>query len=150
MARAAPPEPTGPHPRMLLDKDLRAQWKAMAKLDAGPVVGAIRLCADARQSRDHDRALYQGSEWAKVLQACLVAWAATDSKEDAQTALRFFTALIDDLDRVGDGRGGDAAAQRDSGYAIRNLGPYTAIAYDWLHDIMPPELKQRARQRFKA
>ena len=150
VAHAAPPEPTGPHPRMLLEKDLRAQWKAMAKLDAGPVVGAIRLCAGARESRDHDRALYQGSEWAKVLQACLVAWAATDSKDDAQTALRFFTALIDDLDNVGDGRGGDEAARRDSGYAIRNLGPYTAIAYDWLHGIMPPELKQRARQRWKA
>jgi hypothetical protein len=135
---------------MLLDKQLRAQWHAMAKLPAGPVVGAIRLCEEARTTRDHDRALYQGSAWARVLQACLVAWAATDSKDDAATAVKYFTALIDDLDRLGDGRGGDDAAQRDHGYAIRNLGPYTALAYDWLHPLLPPELQARARQRWKA
>ncbi|HEY5946936.1 MAG TPA: hypothetical protein VIV40_15640 [Kofleriaceae bacterium] len=152
VAHATPPEPTGPHPRMLLDKELRSQWRAMAKLNAGPVFGAIRLCEDARVSRDHDRALYQGSEWAKVLQACLVAWVATDSKDDAATAIKYFTALLDDLDRLGDGRGGDAAAQRDHGYAIRNLAPYTALAYDWLHGhpLMTPELKERARQRWRA
>jgi hypothetical protein len=149
-ALAAPPEPQGPHPRMLLDAELRAQWKAMAKLPAGPVVGAIRLCEDARVGNDHERALYQGSEWARLLQACLVAWAATDSKDDAATALRYFTALIDDLDRVGDGRGGDEAARRDHGYAIRNLAPYTALTYDWLGAQMSPELKARARQRWKA
>jgi hypothetical protein len=152
VAHAAPPEPKGPHPRMLLDTELRAQWRAMAKLPAGPVVGAIKLCEDARMSRDHERALYQGSEWARVLQACLVAWAATDSKDDAATAVKYFTALIDDLDIVGDGRGGDESARRDSGYAIRNLAPYTALAYDWLsgHPLMTNELKARARQRWKA
>jgi hypothetical protein len=151
-AHAAPPEPTGPHPRMLLDKQLRAQWRAMAKLEAGPVVGAIRLCEQARTTRDYDRALYQGSAWSRVLQACLVAWAATDSKDDAATAIKYFTALIDDLDRIGDDRGGDTAAQRDHGYAIRNLGPYTALTYDWLkgHPLLTPELQQRARQRWKA
>ena len=124
----------------------------MARLPAGPVVGAIRLCNDARTSRDHERALYQGSAWARLLQACLVAWAATDSKDHAATAVKYFTALIDDLDRIGDGRGGDNAARRDSGYAIRNLGPYTALAYDWLHEhpLMTRELKARARERWKS
>jgi hypothetical protein len=137
---------------MLLDKELRAQWRAMAKLPAGPVVGAIRLCEEARTTRDHDRALYQGGEWSRVLQACLVAWAATDNKEDAATAIKYFTALIDDLDRIGDGLGGDKSAQRDHGYAIRNVAPYTALAYDWLHGhpLLTPELQARARQRFKA
>ncbi|HEX5062540.1 MAG TPA: hypothetical protein VFV99_24375 [Kofleriaceae bacterium] len=152
VAHAAPPEPNGAHPRMLLDAELRGQWKAMAKLSAGPVVGAIRLCEDARTTNDHDRAQYQGSEWARMLQACLVAWAATDRNEDAATAIRFFTALLDDRDTIGDGLGGDTAARRDSGYALRNLGPYTALAYDWLynHPLMTPELKERARQRWKA
>jgi hypothetical protein len=137
---------------MLLDRDVRAQWKAMARLQGGPVVGAIRMCEEARTSRDHDRAQYQGSAWARVLQACLVAWAATDSKDDAATAIKYFTAVLDDLERVGDGRGGDEAVRRDRGYSIRNLAPYTAIAYDWLHahPLMTPELKARARQRWKA
>lgn len=133
---------------MLLDAELRAAWKASQ--DRGPVKGAIALCQNARETSDHERAVYQGAEWAKVLQACLVAWAATDSPDHAKVAIRFFTALLDDLDRVNDKQGGDKAVQGDSGYPIRNLGPYTAIAYDWLHAQMPEELKARARQRWKA
>jgi hypothetical protein len=151
-AAAAPPEPSGPHPRMLLDNELRTAWRAYAKLSAGPVIGAIRLCDEGRTTKEHDRALYQGSEWSKLLQACLVAYAATDSKEHAAGAIKFFNALLDDLDAVGDARGGDEAVRRDRGYSIRNLGPYTALAYDWLsgHPLMTPELKAKARQRWKA
>jgi hypothetical protein len=149
---AAPPEPTTQHPRMLLDRDLSMQWKAMARANGGPVVGAIALCDQARVSRDHDRAQYQGSAWARALQACLVAWAATDSKEHAATAIKFFTAMLDDRDTIGDGRGGNEVLRRDRGYGIRNFAPYTALAYDWLHGhpLMTPELKARARERFKA
>ena len=149
-AHATPPEPSGAHPRMLLDAKLKAAWKASS--DRGPVKGAIALCQDARDTRDHDKAVYQGAEWSKVLQACLVAWAATDKPEYAQTAIRFFTALLDDLDTIGDKQGGDKAASRDNGYAIRNLGPFTALAYDWLHAQpgMTPALRERARERWKA
>src|SRR4051812_23125415 len=151
-AHAAPPEPSGPHPRMLLDDKLRATWKAMAALEHGPVVGAIALCTDAHDTPEHDRAVYMGAEWSKVLQACLVAWVATDKPAHAETAIKYFTALLDDLDKVGDKQGGDTAANRDSGYAIRNLAPYTALAYDWLHDVkgMTPALRQKARQRWAA
>jgi hypothetical protein len=148
VARAAPPEPSGAHPRILLDPSLRAAWKAAADA-GGPVSGAIELCDE---DRDHERALYMGSEWSKMLQACLIAWAATDSAKHAATALKYFTALLDDLEMLGDGKGGDKAANRDSGYAIRSLGPYTALAYDWLHDArgMTPQLRARARQRWAA
>jgi hypothetical protein len=137
---------------MLLDAELKAAWKASAKEQRGPVVGAIKVCANARDTRDHDRAIYQGSEWSRILQACLVAWAATDDPKHAATAIRFYTALLDDLDVIGDKQGGDAAARRDSGYAIRNLGPYTALAYDWLHSApgMTPALREKARQRWAA
>jgi hypothetical protein len=152
VASATPPEPAGPHPRMLLDARLRAAWKAQASNAHGPVVGAITLCEDQLNTGSHDRALYMGSEWSKMLQACLVAWAATDKPAYGATALKYFTALIDDLDVLGDGKGGDHAASRDSGYPIRNLGPYTALAYDWLHDFpgMTPELRARARRRWAA
>jgi uncharacterized protein (TIGR03382 family) len=143
-------DPTGPHPRILLDSQLRDAWQQQAKAAHGPVKGAMALCEDARITKEHDHAVYQGSEWAKVLQACLVSWAATDSKDDAATAIRYFSALLDDLDAVGDHRGGDEAARRDDGYAIRNLGPYTALAYDWLYDRMSPELRAHARARWKA
>ncbi|MGH2898798.1 MAG: hypothetical protein ACRDMZ_09010, partial [Solirubrobacteraceae bacterium] len=120
-AAAAPPEPTGPHPRILLDANLRAAWKSALESKRGPLVGSIVLC-DEDSERKHEGALYMGAEWSKMLQACLVAWAATDKPAYATAALRYFTALLDDLEKIGDGKGGDKAAIRDSGYAIRNLG----------------------------
>ena len=151
VAHAAPPEPSGAHPRMLLDEEMRTAWKAQATAERGPIPGSIALC-ESGATRKHDGAVYQGSEWARLLQACLVAWVATEKPEHAATAVKFFTALLDDRDKIGDGQGGDRSATRDSGYAIRNLGPYTALAYDWLHNApqMTPALKARARQRWKA
>jgi len=149
--QAAPaPEPTGPHPRIVLDGSLKAAWHAQAGDEHGPVIGSIKLCANARETKEHDSGVYRGSEWVKVLQACLVAWAATDSKDDATTAIRFMTALLDDQDMIGDGKGGDNIVRHDDGYPIRMVGPYTAIAYDWLHDLMPPALRDKARGRWKA
>ncbi|HEX7704534.1 MAG TPA: hypothetical protein VF403_27530, partial [Kofleriaceae bacterium] len=150
-AYAAPaPEPTGPHPRIVLDADLKAAWHAQAGLEHGPVIGSIKLCANARDTHDHDAGVYRGSEWVKVLQACLVAWVATDNKDDATTAIRFMTALLDDQDKIGDGKGGDDIVRHDDGYPIRMVGPYTAIAYDWLHELLPPALRDRARSRWKS
>jgi hypothetical protein len=153
-ASAAPPEPNGPHPRLLLDAKLRAAWKsqAQAKQRGGPVGEAVALCEEDHTRHNHDDAVYMGGDWAKMLQACLIAWVATDKPAYLTSSLKFFTALIDDLDKVGDGKGGDQAASRDSGYPIRFLGPYTALAYDWLHDApgMTPELRARARRRWAA
>ena len=151
VAHAAPPEPSGPHPRMLLDKELQIAWKTQAQDQRGPVVGAIGLCMSG-QTGAHDRGLYQGTEWARVLQACLVAWAATNDPQHATTAIKFFSALLDDKERIGDRMGGETAVQRDSGYVIRNIGPYTALAYDWLHDApgMTPALRLHARELWAA
>lgn len=142
--------PIAPHPRMLLDAPLREAWRAQAKVPHSPVAAAISLCSEAGTTAKYDHALYQGSEWARTLQACLVAWAATGEARHAATSIKFFTALIDDLDQVGDKKGGDRAGWRDSGYAIRMLGPYTALAYDWLYDQISPELRAHARQRWAS
>src|SRR3954469_59746 len=91
VAAAAPAEPTGPHPRILLDAKLRAAWKAGVDKGHGPLIGAANLCDEDRSRRDHDGALYMGAEWAKMLQACLVAWAATDKPAYAASALKYFT-----------------------------------------------------------
>jgi hypothetical protein len=136
----------------LLDIDLRAEWKASLEKRRGPLAGSVTVCDEDRSGHDHDGAGYKGSEWSKMLQACLVAWAATDKPEYASSAIKYFTALIDDVEKIGDGKGGDTAISNDSGYPIRNLAPYTAIAYDWLHDQpgMTPQLRARARQRWAA
>jgi hypothetical protein len=152
IAIAAPaPEPSGPHPRILLDEPLRTAWRAAAKRDGSAVAKAIARCADTRgRPHEHTRDSYMGFDWSTSLSACLIAWAVRGSDEDARQAVVYIQALLDDLERVGDGKGGEAAVRRDTGYAIRSMPPYVAIAYDWLHDhpALTPALKQRIRERF--
>ncbi len=150
---SAQKEPTGAHPRMLLDDELRAAWKQAAKQKGSAVATAINACDDlTKDPAQYKRDLYMGLDWARYIQQCLVAWAATGKDAYAKTTIRYFTAMIDDLDNVGDGKGGDKAAWRDSGFAMRAMGPYTALAYDWLHDhaLMTDALRTRARQRFQS
>jgi uncharacterized protein (TIGR03382 family) len=148
----AQPEPSGAHPRLFLDDAMRAAFKKQAK-QAGPVKTAISYCSAASGGgRKYDNDRYMGFLWSSNVQACLVAWAATGDDGHAKTAIRYFTALLDDQDNVGDGKGGDNTVRRDSGYAIRLIGIATALAYDWLHDhkLMTDALEEKARGRFKA
>jgi hypothetical protein len=150
---AAQREPSGPHPRILWDAALGKAWRAAAALPDSPVARAIARCEQLGAApNDFARSGYMALDWAHYLQACLVGYAAVGKDAYAATAMRYFVAMLDDLDTVGDGKGGDQAAWRDSGYAIRAMGPYTALAYDWLHDhrLMTAALRARARQRFAS
>ena len=151
-AAGAEPPPKGPHPRLFLDDKLRSTWKSQIK-QGGAVSRAIATCGKvAGDGGAADRDKYMGFDWSGNVQACLVAWAATGNDAHARTAMRYFVALLDDLETVGDGKGGDATVRRDHGYAIRLIGPTAALAYDWLHDhpAMTDAIRTRARQRFQA
>jgi hypothetical protein len=150
---ALPPEPAGPHPRLFAEPGTLDALQQAARRRGSVVARAVTNCgriADAPAEFARDG--YMGLDWARSLQTCLVAWRATGEDRHAQTALVYFKALLDDRTTIGDGAGGDASARRDSGYAIRALGPYTALAYDWLHDhpAVDEALRARARQRFVA
>lgn len=152
-ASAAPPEPSGPHPRMLLDAKKRAVLKERARDPNSAISRAVRQCAKVGSNLQQEaKNLYMGLDWAAHATNCALAWHATGDAAHAKTAIHFFTALLDDWEHVGDGKGGDSAARHDSGYAIRALGVHTALVYDWLHDApgMTPALLAKARQRFQA
>ncbi len=146
-------EPSGPHPRLYSDSATTSGLKDRARVRNSFVARTVERCQQISDSpSEFLRDGYMGLDWAQHLQSCLVAWRATDREAYARTAVRYFKALIDDLTVVGDGKGGDNAARRDSGYAIRAHGPYTALAYDWLYSRpeIDAEFRARARQRFKA
>lgn len=148
---AVPPEPSGPHPRLFHEPGTTEALRAAAQVRGSATARAVANCgriasAPAEFARDG----YMGLDWARSLQTCLVAWRATGEDRHADTALVYFRALLDDRTTIGDGAGGDESARRDSGYAIRALGPYTAVAYDWLHARIDEPLRARARQRFAA
>jgi hypothetical protein len=152
-ARAAPPEPTGPHPRLWLDATTRSSMKALAQREGNAISRAVRQCNRLRGSlRAEARNRYMGLDWAAHTSNCAIAYQATGETSHAETALHFFNALLDDWETVGDGKGGDAAARHDSGYAIRAFGVHAAIAYDFLHSApgMTQVLLAKARRRFRA
>ena len=65
-------------PRVLLTPALRARWQALATVKGSSVEVSIRHCADvAARPKEFAPSGYQQLDWAKHLQACLVAWAAT-------------------------------------------------------------------------
>ena len=136
---------------MLLDAELRAALHAQAQPNVahGPVRGAIAICDEARTTDKHDKAIYQAGDWSSTLEACLVAWAATDEPAARQDRDEVLHRAARRSRRGRRPQGGDAAVRRDAGYAIRNLGPYTALAYDWLHDA-PGMTAGAARPRARA
>jgi hypothetical protein len=148
---AVPPEPSGPHPRLFHEPGTTEALRASAGVRGSATARAVANCRRiAGSPAEYARDGYMGLDWARSLQTCLVAWRATGEDRHADTALVYFRALLDDRTTIGDGKGGDESARRDSGYAIRALGPYTAIAYDWLHARIDEPLRARARQRFAA
>lgn len=152
-ALAAEPAPKGPHPRLFLDSGtaeaLAQQWTD----PSSPVARGAKRCKAAREHpAKYSEGGWQGFEFVTTLSSCLVAWKAGGDAADLGTAIQYFRVLLDDYQSVGDGAGGDDVVRHDSGYAMRTFAPFSALAYDWLHDApgVDEELRSRARQRFAA
>ncbi len=152
-AAAAPPEPQRGHPRLFLDDATRAALQAAASRPGSAVARAITRCERIHDNPgDYTDGGFQGLYFAENFGACAIAYIATGDDTHGDEAVRFFHVLLNDYQTVGDGAGGDDVVQHDSGFAMRAFGPYTAIAYDWLHDHpdVGDDTLALARRRFKA
>ena len=151
IARAEPP-PRGPHPRIFLDAATLAKLREQAKTDGTGAARAIAQCADVRDNPNEYRNSGTGFTWGSVVSSCGLAWQLRRKNEDAQTGIRYLTAMLDDDTLLGDHKGGDGVVRHDSGYWMRMFGPHAALGYDWLHDApgMTPALRAHAAARFAA
>lgn len=150
---AAVAAPSGAHPRLWLDSDTKQGLKEQAAIPNSPVArGAARCSAARTDPSEYEDGGWQGFEFVLTLSGCLASWAATNSADDLETAIKYWNVLLDDYAKVGDGAGGDDVVTHDTGYAMRTFAPYSAIAYDWLHDApgVSEELRAHARARFDA
>ncbi|WP_395678380.1 hypothetical protein [Inquilinus sp.] len=153
--------PSGPHPRIWLTPQIVASWQAIQSVPNSPVNRAIAKCNDARlDPADYSDGQFQGFRWVEALDACLVAYKTTKSTQHRDTAIKYWTALMDDAQTVGDGDGpcypntcGSPTpfgiAAQDAGYSMRTYVAWTALGYDWLHDDLSPTLRARYAVRFK-
>lgn len=145
--------PSGPHPRLWLDTETKQGLKAQASVTGSPVARGAARCTSARTDpSEYADGGWQGFEFALTLSGCLGSWVATGNSDDLQTAIKYWTVLLDDYSTVGDGAGGDDVVTHDTGYAMRTFAPYAAIAYDWLHDApgVTEAMRAHARERFDA
>ena len=150
---AAVAAPSGAHPRLWLDSATQQGLKEQASISNSPVArGAARCSAARNDPSEYEDGGWQGFEFVLTLSGCLASWAATNSADDLETAIKYWNVLLDDYSTVGDGAGGDDVVTHDTGYAMRTFAPYSAIAYDWLHDApgVSETLRAHARDRFNA
>jgi hypothetical protein len=152
-AWAAQPPPSGAHPRIWLDAATVSGLKAQPGTGKGPVArGAARCTAARTNPNEYATGGWQGFEFVTTLSGCLASWEATGNTDDLATAIKYWNVLLDDYQKVGDGAGGDNVVTHDTGYAMRTFAPYSAIAYDWLHDApgVTESMRAHARARFDA
>lgn len=140
----------GGHARILLSEERMQSMRALAKSNHPTFQKLIRRCKEG--SDETIVSGYEAWEWGEVMLACALLYRTTGNDGNAKTALKYFNALMDDRQKVGDGKGGAEVIRHDSGYPIRTYGFMGAIAYDWLRDApgMSVELKKKAMDRFVA
>jgi MYXO-CTERM domain-containing protein len=157
-APAAPQPPSGPHPRIALTPPVLAALKARAADKRSAVADAIAACR-AVDPAPGMASGYQGDAWAFPASACGLAWQLTGEKDLASRGVKLWRALLEDVQTLGDRKAcvpgapraqALAAVQRDTGYAIRFIGPHAALAYDWLHDApgVDEALRKQSRECF--
>jgi hypothetical protein len=148
-ALAAVNPPSGAHPRLWLDAATRTAIKSDGA--KGAVAKGAKRCSDARSNpSEYTTGGWQGFEFVTTLSGCLLSYEATGNADDLGTAIKYWNVLLDDYQNVGDGAGGDDVVTHDTGYAMRTFAPFSALAYDWLHDApgVTEDLRVHARERF--
>jgi MYXO-CTERM domain-containing protein len=160
-ALAAPAPPSGPHPRIFLAQKVRDAF-LQAAMDPKSAVSA--LIARCQKSIDMPATLttsgYQGDSWSFTASGCALAWQLTGDAKYATAGIKVWRALLEDTLMLGDKKACVAGAveatavasiKRDTGYAIRFIGPHTALVYDWLHDApgVTEALRQQTRDCFR-
>jgi MYXO-CTERM domain-containing protein len=151
-AAAAPPAPSGAHPRILLTPTVLAAMKAKLGDSKSWAAQMVAFCENVGSNPSkYADGQYYGQEWTYAVSACGAAYQLTGNSAYAASGLTMWSALLNDSDTVGDGKGGDAVVQSDDGYPIRTYAAYAAIAYDWLHDAPNASpLVTASQERFKA
>ena len=145
--------PTEPHPRIWLDAQTRSGLEAQSTVAGSAVARGAARCSAARENpSSYSNGGWQGFEFVTTLSGCLLSWVSSRNTDDLGTAIKYWNVLLDDYQSVGDGAGGDSVVTHDTGYAMRTFAPYSALAYDWLHDApgVGEELRARSRSRFDA
>jgi len=168
-ATAAPPTPTGPHPRLFLSGSNLAVATANAARTGTASKAMVDRCQEAIDSPQYftDRGGADGDNWPGAAVACAFAYRVTSNAAYAAQAVKYWKAALNDDQTLGDRKGCVAGVStswqgwdgnppappviltvtHDTGYPMRWYGPYIALAYDWLHDAPGVDEALRSQTR---
>jgi len=166
---AAPPTPSGPHPRLFLGGSNLARARANAQTSGTVSKAIVDACQQTLSSPQwfNDRGGAGGGTWPSAAVACAFAYSVTQNAAYLTQAIKYWRASLDDDQTLGDGKGcvpgvdtnwrawtgsGPAPAvvitiTHDTGYPMRWYGPFVALTYDWLHDAPGVDEALRAQTR---
>ena len=157
-AWAAPPAPTGGHPRLFMDSETLAAYTANAARAGSRAAIFAKRCQD---TLDHpewfmDRGGADGDNFPGAALSCAFAYTvnsdATKKSQYLTQAIKYWKAAMNDVDVLGDGKGCVAGVStnwkdtgsgrppvispvgEDTGYGIRWYAPDLALTYDWLYN----------------
>src|SRR5512144_1784066 len=104
---AAPPAPTGAHPRLFMSESNLAAYAANAQMK-GTVAGAmVANCQETidKPERYTERGGADGSTWPGAAVHCAFAYRVTQNASYLSQAIKYWNASLNDDQTLGDGKG---------------------------------------------
>ena len=162
-AAAAPPAPSGAHPRLFLGGANLARAKTNAGTSGTASKAMVERCQSSIGSPPRDRGGADGDAWPGTAVSCAFAYLTQQNAAYLTQAIKCWNASLNDDQTLGDGLGCTTAAlaawdgssataavetiTHDTGYPMRWYGPYIALTYDWLRDAPGVSEALRAQTR---
>ncbi len=137
---------TWPHPRIFVTKDGIAKLKTRTK-DENPNWEHLRSACEEAVTEKVE-AGYESEDWARAATDLAMCALVTDNARYAKAAVRYAVGLVEDAQKLGDGKGGDKQVEKADGYSIRHRGVAPALVYDWLYGN--PALTDAAKKKILA
>jgi hypothetical protein len=155
---AAPPTPSGPHPRLFMSSGELGAYKTSAATKGTSAAQLVAQCDDtiANPNDYTTRGGSDGNYWPESTVACAFAYVVTQKAQYLTQAIKYWQASLSDDQTIGDGKGCTTGAStdwqtwakggmngaappiiltvtHDTDYPFRWLAPDIALAYDWLY-----------------
>jgi hypothetical protein len=118
-ANAAPPTPSGAHPRLFMSASNLAAYKANAVAQGTSAAGMVAQCQDTLdnptdyQYRGGAQSDADGNAWPEAAVACAFSYLATNNSQHLAQALIYWAASLDDDQMIHDGLGCVAGVSTD-------------------------------------
>lgn len=122
------------HPRIWLDDTVKTRLEGYRDSNTTEYADLKSWCDTWLYSNQGSYlgAGYQGTEWYRAALNYALLYQTTGLSTYGNEGVVYLQAMLNDLNTVGDGQGGDTVIQVDSGWTARTFGAGVGVSRDWL------------------